>query len=160
MGQQLTELYQQIQQDHGVMTECLKSETLARLIRGHQSELAIKTQKLNEKESVVGIIKDLEKSLAEVDRAHETHKLLCKALSPTDGVIAEQMTAFIACLTDQLNDILEQIYTYPLKIYPCGYDSGNWIISFHWSQAMIKSMPRTSTRGLRDSKRSLTLRLN
>lgn len=123
-GQQLTELYQQIQQDHGVMTECLKSETLARLIRGHQSELAIKTQKLNEKESVVGIIKDLEKSLAEVDRAHETHKLLCKALSPTDGVIAEQMTAFIACLTDQLNDILEQIYTYPLKIYPCGYDSG------------------------------------
>lgn len=157
-GQELKDLYRQIQQDHGLMVECLKSETLGRLIRGHQSDLAIKTQKLNEKESLVGIIRDLEKSLAEVEQTHETHKLLCKALSPTDGVIAEQMTAFIACLTDQLNDVIEQIYTYPLKIFPCGIDSGSWTTSSPWWPATIRSMRRTWVRGRWGRWRSSTLR--
>lgn len=123
-GKELSQLYEKIEHDYALMQECLKSDTLASLIRDHQSDLAIKSQKLNEKSSLEGIIKDLEKSLSEVEQTHETHKLLCKALSPTDGVIAEQMTAFITCLTDQMNEILEQLYSYPLKVYPCGVESG------------------------------------
>lgn len=123
-GEELNDLYSSLEQDYQLMQECLKSDTLARLIREHQSDLAVKSQKLNEKSSMEGIIHDLERSLVDVDQTHETHKLLCKALSPTDGVIAEQMTAFINCLTEQINEILEQLYSYPLKILPCGIDSG------------------------------------
>ena len=122
-GRELDQLYVKIEQDYQLMQECLKSDTLAGLIREHQSDLAIKSQKLNEKSSMEGIIRDLERSLVDVDQTHETHKLLCKALSPTDGVIAEQMTAFINCLTEQMNEILEQLYSYPLKILPCGIES-------------------------------------
>jgi len=123
-GKDLNELIGKIDQDYYLMQECLKSDTLARLIRDHQSDLAIKSQKLNEKSSMEGIIRDLERSLDDVEQIHETHKLLCKALSPTDGVIAEQMTAFIKCLTEQMNEILEQLYSYPLRVLPCGIESG------------------------------------
>jgi hypothetical protein len=97
---------------------------LGDLIRQHQTQLANLTRRLNETQNIENIIKDLEKSLSDVESSFRINKLLATAMSPTDGVIAKQMSAFIDCLVQQMNDVIEQVYTYPLKIYPCGIDSG------------------------------------
>jgi DNA repair exonuclease SbcCD ATPase subunit len=123
-AEELSSLLNQVEADKELQTVALKSEILGDLIRSHQSQLASKTHKLSEKKALEGIIADLETSLAEVEASHRANKLLASALSPTDGVIAQQMTAFIDCLVQQVNAVIADIYSYPLKVYPCGIGSG------------------------------------
>jgi hypothetical protein len=123
-AEELSDLLKKVEADKELQTIALKSEILGDLIRSHQSQLASKTHKLSEKKALEGIIHDLETSLAEVEASHRANKLLASALSPTDGVIAQQMTAFIDCLVQQVNAVIADIYSYPLKVYPCGIGSG------------------------------------
>lgn len=118
-------------QDELVMSH--RYEAMGELIRSHQSQLAGLTKRLNDKKQIENIINDLESSLKEVQDTHRITKLLATALSPTDGIIAKQMGAFIECLVQQMNDVISQIYTYPLKIFPCGVESGELDYKFPMS---------------------------
>lgn len=123
-GERINRLMNTIVEDQKLLYECLRSEKLSELIRNHQSQLAVKTHQLNEKKALENIIRDLNASLTEVEESHDVYKLLMRALSPTEGEIARQLTAFITCVTEQMNDVIAQIYTYPLHILPCAVESG------------------------------------
>lgn len=105
------------------LLQATRNDHLTQLIRDHQMELARRSQKLNEKRALEAVIKDLEVSLQDVSRAFEHTKVLTQALSPTDGLIAQQMTSFIECVVEQMNDIIGQVYTYPMEVMPCGIES-------------------------------------
>ena len=122
--EELNALLERMAQTQHLHLQSLRSDALGELIRSHQTQLAGLTRRLNEKKNAENIIADLEKSLAEVEEAHRVTKLLATALSPTDGLIAKQMRAFIDCLVQQMNEVISQVYTYPLVISPCGIDSG------------------------------------
>ena len=116
---ELTDLIDSISKNQIILYHCIRSKKLNDVIRSHQSSLALKVNRLQERKTLESIIADLNESLVEVESSHNSHKLLMKALSPTDGEIAQQMTKFISCMVAQMNMVIEQIYTYPLQILPC-----------------------------------------
>ena len=101
----------------------LSQEYISKTIEEDQKILAVLTQKVHEQESLSSIIDDLKLSLSGIEDKYISYKRLCKAISPTDGLIATQLIAFIKCLTDQMNNIISEIYTYNMEIYPCGIES-------------------------------------
>ena len=123
-SEEMIRVTEELLETQSVLVQSLRSESMGELIRNHQTQLAGLTRRLNDKKNVENIIADLEKSLGEVEESHHITKLLATAMSPTDGIIAKQMSAFIECFVQQMNDVVAQIYTYPLVIYPCGIDSG------------------------------------
>ena len=47
-----------------------------------------------------------------------------KELSPSDGILAEYLYRSIYAVTDSMNLLIEQIFTYPLVVKPCNVDDG------------------------------------
>ncbi len=44
---------------------------------------------------------------------------MVKAISPTEGLIAKGIMVFLTAFTDNLNTIINNIWTYSLNVYPC-----------------------------------------
>lgn len=105
--------------------DSLRSNLINELLKKHQITLAMMVQRQNEIENLKSTIDDIRVSLSEVEVNHDIHKTLAKAMSPTDGLIATQMISFINVFIGQLNAIIENIYTYPLVIQPCGVEGGD-----------------------------------
>lgn len=115
-----TEVDTQIQESLSSYRNKLIDETA----QHHQVELAQIQQRLSNHTTLSGIVKDLDSSLSVAAIEHEAYVLISKALSPVDGLIAEQMIGFISCLVDQMNAIIKAIWTQDLTISACGIDSG------------------------------------
>lgn len=94
-------------------------------IRQHQEQLGGLQARRTEKQTLEGIIKDLEQDEQQLGQDHEALKLLADELSPVDGLIAEQLTGFIESLTQHINQVIDQVWTYELKVLPCGLESGD-----------------------------------
>lgn len=90
----------------------------------HQNRLAEIQRKCTEKETLVGIIKALEEQKKSLEQDQDVYKTLVTTLSPTEGLIAEQLTGFIKTFTEHINSIIEKVWTYDLKVKPCGLESG------------------------------------
>lgn len=118
-------LGQQILKERDLLVEILRNEEIDRAIHHQQSVLANLQHRLNEKNTLEGIIGDLKSSSEDLAVESKALQLLVDHLSPTDGLIAEQLTGFISCLVDQINDVIKQIWTYDLFVLPCGMESGD-----------------------------------
>lgn len=103
-------------------TEGLRQQHIGTLIYGHQGTLSVVEQKVREKATQVDIVNDLTQSEGTLSVEAEALKLVLSELSPSDGLIAEQLKGFIDCLIGQMNDVIEQVWTYDLRIQPCGME--------------------------------------
>lgn len=111
----------------GELAQWTRSERtgmMSGLIQGHQGTLAQVDSRLREHSAVVGIVNDLTQSETALALDEEALKLVVSELSPTDGLIADQLKGFISCLVGQMNDIIAQIWTYELRVLPCGTEEG------------------------------------
>lgn len=104
--------------------DAMRNRHIDQLVHQHQHELAEINRRLTDKRSLEGIVQDLTTSHEEVDLDHQVYALLAKALSPDEGLIAEQLSGFIGCLVAQLNSIIASVWAYDLKVLACGLDSG------------------------------------
>lgn len=103
----------------------LRNSAIERCIEGHHLQLGTLARRQNEQKVIAGVIGDLERSLENLKRHEKAYAVLLDELSPTEGLIAEQLSGFIACFTEKLNHILQRIWTYPLKVLPCGLSDGD-----------------------------------
>lgn len=103
----------------------LREDELTRVLKAQQSELAVLQSKRNEKIALEGVIKDLELSEAELDLDHTLLSDLADELSPIDGLIAEQLKGFIQTFVTHVNQVIESVWNYELKVLPCGTESGD-----------------------------------
>lgn len=87
-------------------------------IRDHQSRLALVTQRVQEQETQRAIVRDLEKQLDILEADLKAWKLLVDELSPTTGLIADQLMGFLNLFTKSMNDIINRIWTYKLEVLP------------------------------------------
>lgn len=124
-SQALQDLFTKIQQDQERLIEAHRNEKLQALIQQHQTTLALKSQKLKDRETIESTLASLEKDLQKLERDHQGYQMLAKALSPQDGIIADSMGAFIDAMVEQMNQIIEQVYTYPLRVESCNVDGAD-----------------------------------
>ena len=118
-GQKLHDLYTRFISEYESYINAIQNDEIRALISRLQSELATKVEEYKVFDRINNSVKDLESSLSELERKHQAYKLLSKALSPTDGIIADQMLEFISTLISQANEIISSVYTYNLQILPC-----------------------------------------
>lgn len=121
---QLNDVYDQVTRQYGSLIETYRNREIDRVIAQHHNELGGIQRKLTEYRSVEGVVNDLESSLGDVGEKLDSFKYLVNALSPTDGLIAKQLTSFIGCLTEQINSITSSIWEYDIQVLPCGMESG------------------------------------
>lgn len=107
------------------LVEGYRNHHINTTIRHHQDQLGSLQARRTEKQTLEGIIHDLEEDETQLGCDHQALKLLADELSPTDGLIAEQLTGFIESLTQHINQVIESIWTYELKVLPCGLESGD-----------------------------------
>ena len=94
-------------------------------LRIDQLELSHTARRQTELKTVTDIIEDLKITIASLKENAEVHKLLEKALSPTEGIIADVMGGFIKGFIKQLNVLIGMVWEYDLKLITCGTEKGN-----------------------------------
>ncbi|MNQ14366.1 hypothetical protein D3C85_273150 [compost metagenome] len=103
----------------------LRDDSIAEVVRGHQSRLAFLNGKLSEKKTILSLLGDLESFRDEVSHKHKAYKLLAEIMSPKEGLIAEQMVGFIQGFSGHMNSIIENVWTYQMEVKACSLDDGD-----------------------------------
>ena len=116
--------FNEIERIQAGLVDSLRNDIIDETVTQHQTELGAIMRKLSEKESQEGIVRDLQQSKQEVELDAKALQLLTQALSPNEGLIAEQLASDIGCLVAQLNSVINSIWTYDFTILSCGMDSG------------------------------------
>lgn len=124
-GQQLDELVKSLHELKLDAVMALEEEYIDSLISELQTHLAFVQTKRGEKQTLDGIIKDLELDVEQLDLNFKSLKLLTDELSPVDGLIAEQLKGFITTYTTHVNEVIEKIWNYELKVLPCSTANGD-----------------------------------
>lgn len=104
--------------------EALRQQCINEAIEHQHTRLSALQSKLQSKRSLEAIVEDLKFSRAEVEQDLEAYKFLVQELSPTEGLIAEQLQGFIEAFTGHINSIISRVWTYDLELLPCGSGSG------------------------------------
>ena len=101
------------------------NQMLEQQVHRHQDELSIIQRNLNDLNTLKGIVKDLELDQEVVSKEHRALTVLSQELSPISGLIAEDIAGFIGCVVEQMNAIIQSVWTYDLSVLPCEMESGD-----------------------------------
>lgn len=104
--------------------EKLRQEEISICLEAHQNQLGILSAKANAAEVARSILEDIKSQLEIVKRQEKGYKRLQDILDPADGLIAEQLTGFIVSFVGYMNELLEKIWNYPIRVLPCGMEKG------------------------------------
>lgn len=107
------------------LLKSIRNREINKAINIQQESLAVVRSKKTEKNAIENIIVDLSTSEAKLAKHHECLSMLASELSPVDGLIAEQLLGFIESFVLHINTVIESIWSYELKILPCGLDGGD-----------------------------------
>jgi len=99
--------------------EAMRELRLQEDIGIHQQKLATVTKTIQEQESQRSILNDLEEQSVKLEKDAELWKLLASSLSPTSGLIAEQLLGFMHKFTESINGIIDKVWTHDLEVLPC-----------------------------------------
>lgn len=102
-----------------------RSEEIEKVIRLDQEELAGMQAKRSQKQTLEGVIKDLEADERSLEIDFKAFNTLANVLSPTDGLIAEQLTGFIENFIAHVNQVLDAVWSYEFRVIPCGIENSD-----------------------------------
>ena len=100
-------------------TEAMRELRLQEDIGIHQQKLATVTKTIQEQESQRSVLNDLQEQSLKLEEDADLWKQLASALSPTSGLIAEQLLGFMHKFTESINGIIDKVWTHDLEILPC-----------------------------------------
>jgi len=80
--------------------------------------------------SLEGTISSTESHLTSLNASEKALQLLVKATSPTEGIVAEELSDFIGTFVDEMNTIIEEIWGDTLRILPCNMENGDLSFKF------------------------------
>jgi energy-coupling factor transporter ATP-binding protein EcfA2 len=105
--------------------ETIRRQHFNQAVKELQSALASKEHILNQNKMQQGVINHIQLQISELEKEEKAYTLLVKALSVSDGLIAEGLFGFINELITRMNHIVDQVWQYPMTIMPCTLDGEN-----------------------------------
>lgn len=99
--------------------ETYRRESLNALIRQLQSQLASCEHLLAESKIQKSVVQNLSDGILKKEQEEKALAVLIDELSPHGGLIAEGLLGFINNYVAEMNDLIEQVWTYPLVIESC-----------------------------------------
>lgn len=106
------------------IVECFVQIELQDEIKKRQISLAMIEQSITENEVQQGIVNDIQREITTMDEREKALKILMDTLSPTEGLIAEQIGVFINAVIDRMNAVINSVWGYNLSIKSCDVSSG------------------------------------
>lgn len=110
------------------------AQTIASIANTEHRELGDEqrtlTSQLFNSRSLEGTILSTEQHIELMKQQEEVLKLLVKASSPTEGVVAEQLSEFIECFMGNMNAEINEIWDDVLQIKPCNMENGSLSYKF------------------------------
>lgn len=101
-----------------------KDELLDGLIVEHQIKLSRISNDLMSAKIANDLVESLSKDRDQLELELSAYGTLISEISPTDGLIAEQIQEFINTIVEQMNSVIGAIWTYDMEIRPCGLENG------------------------------------
>lgn len=101
----------------------LKIAGLKEVVYKHSQHITINEGKMRELDRIKSVLDDLTVSMTKTESLHDHHRLLTQLLSPTHGIIARSIGGFLNYVTEQMNHILNQVFTYDLNVLPCKFEA-------------------------------------
>lgn len=112
----------------------LAEQTLTRIANTEHQVLGEEqrglTTQLYNVRSLEGTITSTEQHVEMMKQQEEVLKLLVKATSPIEGVVAEQLSEFIACFIGNINVVIDELWDEVLQIRPCNIEEGSLSFKF------------------------------
>lgn len=95
----------------------------------YQLKLSNTATALQSANNILNVINSLSENLTHEKSRLEKCRILSDSLSPRNGLIAECIRGIITELTDQMNNIIGEIWSYPLHILPCADEADETVSS-------------------------------
>lgn len=122
--EQLTKLIEQHTSLNAELEENTRRLIYSDFVREVQSMLARSENVLRESEGQYRVIAAIQDNINQLETQERLLKITMKELSPTEGLIAEGLFGFMRLFVKQMNEIIQRIWTYPLKVMPCSVEEG------------------------------------
>lgn len=104
--------------------EMLRRTSLNNLIGQFHAALGLRESRLQSLGIQQGIVNDLHNQLYELEQNEIATQHLLRELSPTEGIIAEGLMQFMQRFVRQMNQVIAQVWSYPLTIQACEFTEG------------------------------------
>lgn len=106
------------------LTDALISENAKEICSRLYTKLSESKVIIDRWNNLTETVKGLDVEYEALLHQQEAWELLVENLSPSTGVIADQMLGFIDSYTQQMNNVLQNIFSYTLRIHNCDMDNG------------------------------------
>lgn len=90
-----------------------------------KSELVKIETTIKDNDNVLNTINRNTKLIEENKKKEKVLSIAMKILSPDEGLIAKSINDFITTIIEDMNKIINSIWTYDLELLPCGIDENN-----------------------------------
>ncbi len=106
------------------LIEAQRQSVIDNVLRERQQTLSTLNTTLGQKNTLEQMIAELKESQEQLTKETQGWQDLQHMLSPSTGIIADQMTGFIKCLLDQMNTIIGKVWGHRLQVMPCANQAG------------------------------------
>lgn len=103
--------------------ETIHKETVLHCIKQLRTSLARKEETLSYVNAQQARVQDLQEQINELTIKEEAARLVRDQLSPTEGLIADNLLGFIRHFVGGMNEVIERIWSYPLVVQDCAVES-------------------------------------
>ena len=105
--------------------EWMRQSQITKAIQTLQTQVGVLSDRIRKRAVAQGLVQDLQSQIAQLESEHQELKVLVDELSPANGLIAEQMSGFVAMFAAKLNQVLQSVWSYPIRVLPCGLEDGD-----------------------------------
>lgn len=102
-----------------------RNNSLQLLIKDLKTIMLEIEEKINTSIRLSDTISKSKLQLEEYKNKERVLNIMCKVLSPDEGLIAKSINGFINTILDEMNTIINSIWTYPLELLTCQVDDNN-----------------------------------
>lgn len=123
LGDRIREAQALLERHSYAAIDSIKNSIIDESLVDTHSEIATLSSRLNSIDQQVAVIRDIRKSIEDMEAQEKAFKAIADALSPTDGLIAEGMLGFIRNFVARMNALIAKTWTYPLIVHDCSTEA-------------------------------------
>ena len=101
------------------------NESINKIIEILQSKVKELTDTISKHRNFLENIDNYKKSMEDYEIDLKDYSVLLDVLSPTNGLIAKSINSLITTVVNEMNTIINSVWTYNMKILPCDLSEGD-----------------------------------
>lgn len=130
LGDKVKSIESELEVKYDILFKAIKNKSLSEISQSRQIALANSTSALNNIARHEAVINELKQEKVKAADRYSDLSVLQAALSPVDGVISKYIQNFLDQFVADMNEVIDEIWTYPMEILSCGVDSNDVTCKF------------------------------